>query len=109
MSRHFFDCEHDGSSVRVLLGYDRLLDEYFLHIDFRDSRADDERTMIYASVDDPDADTQKLSYFAGVLAKHGIQVPSKLFEEVAVDAFYRVGNRCVQHFADGRMVEPTAN
>ncbi|MDY6948938.1 MAG: hypothetical protein SXG53_24860 [Pseudomonadota bacterium] len=109
MSRHFFDCEHDGRSVRVRLGYDRPLDEYFLHIEFRDSGADDEHTMLYASINDPSADTTKLSYFAGVLAKYGIRVPNNLFREVAVDAFYRVGNRYVQHFEDGHMVEPTLN
>ena len=65
--------------------------------------------MLYASIDDPDADTKKLSYFAGVLAKYRIKVPNNLFREVAVDAFSRVGNRYVEHFADGRMVEPTLN
>ena len=109
MSRHFFDCEHDGRSVRVRLGYDRPLDEFFLHIEFRDSGADDEHAMLYASINDPHADTKKLSYFAGVLAKYGITAPSNLFREVAVDAFYRVGNRFVQHFEGGHMIEPTLN
>jgi hypothetical protein len=109
MSRHFFDCEYDGRLVRIRLGYDRPLDEYFLHIEFRDSDADDEHTMLYASTNDANADTKKLSYFAGVLAKYGIKVPNNLFREVAVDAFSRVGNRYVQHFEDGRMVEPTLN
>jgi len=109
MSRHFFDCEHDGRSVRVRLGYDRPLDEYFLHIEFIDSGADDEHTVLYASINDPRVDTQNLSYFAGVLAKYGIQVPSSLFQEAAVDSFFHVGNRYVQHFDDGRMVEPALN
>ncbi len=109
MSRHFFDCEHDGRSVRVRLGYDRPLDEYFLHIEFRDSGVDDDHTLLYASINDPNADTEKLSYFAGVLATYGIKVPTSLFREVAVDAFIHVGNRYVEHFEDGRKVEPTLN
>ena len=95
--------------MRVRLGYDRPLDEFFLHIEFRDSGADDEHTLLYASINDLSANTKKLSYFAGVLANYGIKVPSNLFREVAVDAFCRVGNRYVQHFEDGRMVEPILN
>jgi hypothetical protein len=93
----------------VRLGYDRPLDEFFLHIEFRDSGVEDDHALLYVSINDSGADTKRLSYFAGVLAKYRINVPRSLFREVAVDAFFRVGNRCVEHFEDGRMVEPTLN
>ena len=105
MSRHFLDCEY-----RVTLGYDRPLDQFFLQVARlpSDPAQDEESPFVYASIDDPN-DRCNLEYYWAKLRELGITVPATMFLEVSNDAFNRVGNRYVQHFADGRFVEPVPN
>jgi hypothetical protein len=53
MSRHFFDCEM-RCAVRVRLGYDRPLNEYFLQVErIGADPGQGHSPFLYASIEDP--------------------------------------------------------
>lgn len=53
MSRHFFDCEL-RCTVRVRLGYDRPLNEFFLQVErIGADPGQGHSPFLYASIDDP--------------------------------------------------------
>lgn len=109
MSRHFFDCEL-RLMVRVRLGYDRPLNQFFLQVERLAGHADsDDSPFLYASIDDPDDSGTSLDYYRGKLEQLGLRVPDSMFDAVAQDAARNAGNRCVQHLPDGRMIEPVPN
>jgi hypothetical protein len=109
MSRHFFDCEM-RCAVRVRLGYDRPLNEYFLQVErIGADPGQGHSPFLYASIEDPFNSGDDLDYYREKLEKLGLSVPDGLFQAVEEDSARGVGNRCAQHFADGRIVEPAPN
>lgn len=109
MSRHFFDCEL-RCAVRVRLGYDRPLNEFFLQVERVGADSGQGHSpFLYASVDDPFNTGDDLDYYREKLEKLGLIVPESLFQAVEEDAARGVGNRYAQHFADGRIVEGVPN
>ena len=109
MSRHFFDCEL-RCAVRVRLGYDRPLNEFFLQVErIGADPSQGHSPVLYASIDDPFNSGDDLDYYREKIEKLGLVVPESLFEAVEEDAARGVGNRCAQHFADGRIVEGIPN
>lgn len=109
MSRHFFDCEL-RCAVRVRLGYDRPLNEFFLQIErIGADPGQGHSPFLYASVDDPFNTGDDLDYYREKIEKFGLVVPESLFQAVEEDTARGVGNRYVQHFADGRIVEGVPN
>jgi hypothetical protein len=104
MSRHFYDCtDSSGRPIRVRIGFDRPLQEFFFQIELRG-----EHEFLYASIDDP-YDSGELAYYNQKLAEHALVVPVSLWIEVINDAASNAGNRCAQHFLDGRVVEDVPN
>jgi hypothetical protein len=104
MSRHFYDCtDSRGRPIRVQLGFDRPLQEFFMHIYLRG-----EHEPLYASINDP-YDTRELAYYNQKLAELSLVVPLTLWLEAIDDAARNTGNRCAQHFLDGRVVEDVFN
>jgi hypothetical protein len=101
VSRHYFDCEHLGQPLRITLGYDPPLNEYFLQVQSLKCEQQDP-TFLYASVDDPKALVNDLEYFHEQLAALGLSAPESLFEAVELDAARRVGNKVVEHFGNGQ-------
>lgn len=109
MSRHFFDGEL-RCAVRVRLGYDRPLNEFFLQVErIGADPGQGHSPFLYASIDDPFNTGDDLDYYREKLEKLGLVVPESLFQAVAEDAARGVGNRYAQHFADGRIVEGVPN
>jgi len=109
MSRHFFDCDL-RCAVRIRLGYDRPLNEFFLQVErIGADPGQGHSPFLYASVDDPFNTGDDLDYYREKLEKLGLVVPESLFQAVEEDAARGVGNRYAQHFADGRIVEGVAN
>lgn len=63
MSRHFFDCEL-RCPVRVRLGYDRPLDQFFLQVERLGACPDiGDSPFLYASIDDPNDRGVSLDYY----------------------------------------------
>lgn len=109
MSRHFFDCEL-RCTVRVRLGYDRPLSEFFLQVERIGAHPGQGYSpFLYASLNDPFNTGDDLDYYREKLEKLGVVAPESLFQAVEEDAARGVGNRCAQHFADGRVVEGVPN
>lgn len=96
MSRHTFRlCNGNEKIVTVVLGYDRPLNYVFCTV----TREGEEDNPIYTNLADRRAGTrqQNVNYFRPVLARLGIEVPEKMFLEVELDQFLRIGNRDVDH------------
>jgi hypothetical protein len=105
MSRHIFECQLQ-CAVRVRLGYDRPLNEFFLQVERIGARSDlGHALFLYASIHDPFNTGDDLDYYRHKLEQLGVVVPESLFRAVEEDAARGVGNRCAEHFADGRIVE----
>lgn len=99
MSRHYFDCEHNSRRIRVTLGYDRPLLEFFLQVHELSSEDDG---LLYASLADLDAMVKDIDYFRHKLRSLQIEVPETVFAAVIEDCAHCAGNKVVEHFADGR-------
>jgi hypothetical protein len=109
MSRHFFECEL-RCTVRVRLGYDPPLNEFFLQVErVGAAPMQGHSPFLYASLDDHFDGGDDLDYYREKLEKLGLLVPESLFQAVEDDAARGVGNRYAQHFADGRIVEGVPN
>lgn len=108
MTRRYFDTQHSTGPVRVILGYDRPLDEFFLQVARRPRHEDDDipdhDAYVYLSLDDPHARTDDLEYFRAQLTALGLQIPESMFLAVTEDALDRVGNLIAEHFANGRIM-----
>lgn len=77
MTQHLFDTVLQGAPVRVVLGFERMLQELFLTVAHLNAPATGEQ--IYASFDDPDADRKSVEYFRRKLESLGIEVPEAMF------------------------------
>ncbi len=109
MSRHFIDCELH-CSVRVRLGYDQSQKEFFLDVEHIGAIAEQGYSRyLYSSTRDLFDRADDLEYYEERLAKLGLVVPREMYQAVQDDAAQRVGDRCVQYFADGRKVEPATD
>jgi len=107
MTRRYFDGDYADRPIRVTLGYDRPLDEFFLQIIYRPKDEDEELEdypYVYVSLDDPDALTDDLEYFRAKLRELHIVVPESMFLAVNEDAADGVGNLIAEHFANGRIM-----
>jgi hypothetical protein len=109
MTRRYCEGLYLDSPVRVTLGYDRPLDEFFLqiaripHEEIDDADISDD-PYLYVSLADPDALRDDLEYFRSKLTELEIAVPESLFLAVTQDAIEGIGNLVAEHFADGRIV-----
>lgn len=109
MSRHFFDCELRWL-VRVRLGYNPPRNELFLEVERIGVDPGQRRpTLLYTSFRDLFDGGGDLDYYRQRLEQLGLVVPDSMFQAVEEDASRGVGDRCAQHFADGRIVEPAAD
>ena len=107
MSQHSFNTTFEGRPVVVIVGYDRPLRGFFCFVEKCDAAGDDEDEFVYSNLADPKLARcfglpKSLDYLKGVLHELGLQVPASMFEQSDLDMRGNVGNRCVEHSADGR-------
>lgn len=101
MSQHRYETLlPGGTQASVLMGWDRPLQRFFLVVD---PASGDE--YLYSNLDDPDADGQPLAYFVERLSALGVQVPTRMLQEIELDRRNNVGNRQVEYSAEGGMRE----
>jgi hypothetical protein len=100
MSQHHFLTVHAQRPIRVVMGYDRALNYVFMTVERLD---DAERIYLYNNRFDEEAAThcQDVYHYRDVLVDLRLTVPASMFSEVEHDRINRVGNRIVDHFADG--------
>ena len=115
MSQHIFQKNSGAQTVRVVLGYDRPLNYFFLTVQRLNSSSapspfgapsDDDDGFLYSNLSDPDAGFRAdLQYYRDRLKQLAITIPERMFDEVTADAANRVGNRVVRYLANGEMKE----
>lgn len=97
MSQHI----GEAAGVRVVLGYDRVLDYVFCNIEVGGE-------MVYSNLDDDNAGTelQDVNYFRPIIASYGIVVPDRMFEAVEEDQDARAipytSSYTITYVKDGR-------
>jgi hypothetical protein len=108
MSQHYFNTEHQGEPITVVLGWDRPLGHYFMLVERREP-APEQDDYLYINLDHADAFELELDDYRAKLEELGIKVPEVMFDEVERDCIQRVGNRQVVYDQDGRFQGATAN
>ena len=103
MSTHFIDTLYRKKPVRVVMGYDRILNYFHLKIQHLDMKnvPGDRLPIIYSSASDPNMFSFEVEDCREILKRRRIKVPQSMLKAVYDDGVKRVGNYAVQHFADG--------
>lgn len=99
MSQHYFNTQHQGRPIRVLLGWDRPLQGFFMVIERMDAK-DDESDYLYSNLTDEDlpvSQPQEIAPYLQRLEEFGIVIPQKMLPEVLSDREQNVGNKVVHH------------
>jgi hypothetical protein len=101
MSRHLLHLIHQDRKLIVVAGYDRPLQELFLHvIDDNNASPHQEETFVYDSLDDAGQDWTDINTMVDRLAALGIEPPASLIEGIYLDQCFNAGNRVVEHYFD---------
>lgn len=102
MSQHYCETRSSvsGEKVCVLMGWDRMLSNFFLVIE-KGAPEDNESDFIYSSDRDPGPLSKPMTYYQEKLADLGISVPSLMVEEIIRDQAHSVGNRQVNWNENG--------
>ncbi len=104
MSQHYFSTEHEGEPIRVVMGYDRPLDGYFMVIEkefkYEYEEGDEDDTLIYSNLFEENSHPNNLDGYLAVLTAMNIAVPQQMLDEIKQDFLHRVGNKVVYHTLD---------
>lgn len=95
MSQHFYNTNHNGKPISVLMGWDKPLQGFFMVIEDKTSKGDD---FIYSNLEDPSLAqvgglAQTIEPFVNKLNELGIAVPIEMLECVEMDGIFNVGNK----------------
>lgn len=113
MSQHILNTVCQGRPVRVMLGWDRPLQYFFLLVEALDeewaaehdsSIETDVNGFVYCNLDDdsvPEPVDEQLTYLSGRLVGLGISAPESMFSNVEEDRQKHVGKRQVVYQSDG--------
>lgn len=117
MSQHLFDSVYNDRPIRVMMGFDRPLNGFFMNIQYVESPPNPQsgEASVDPALDDEESEPDEgfiydslvgsgddLSDYRSALQSLGIVVPESIFREVQKDADNSTGNRVTRHFADGR-------
>ena len=95
MSRHEFNSRWEEFEVRVVGGYDRPLNNFFLNIY---TQLPSEHEPEFSSLDDRDFDWTRFESLGEKLAELDIDCPPTFLAEIKKDQQLQVGNRITEHF-----------
>lgn len=107
MSRHHLRTVRGTSSVLVVMGYDRPLNEFFLQL-WDDAPGPEPEEPAYSSMDEPATDWRDITTVVRRLEELDVPVPRSMIDAVVADSVHRAGNRIVEHALDGRVTELSA-
>ncbi len=98
MSQHFLYADLDGQQVEIQMGWDTPMDWYYLLISpVLDNEVIDD--PIYSNLDEPNANSNDLSFYVGVCRKMGIDIPIEMVEGIEEDRRTRRMNHRVVYGA----------
>jgi hypothetical protein len=92
MSRHYFFGSDHQNHYRVLMGWDRPLQQYFLVI----SKVAYEDEPLYSNLFEVEQPLP-LAHYLSVVRAFGIQLPQEMIEELKQDGVNNVGDKDVCH------------
>lgn len=103
MSQHVYLTQHSGRPVKVLMGWDRPLQGFFMVVERMDPRApnmndpddDGEESYLYCNLDHEDSHPITLTPFLTVLSNFGIKVPDAMIKDLRRDGVENMGNKHV--------------
>lgn len=107
MTTHSIVLNPKGIRTRVVLGWDRPLQGYFMNI-FQMSISGPE-AAVYSSLEDERTQNgyaDNLDVFTARLAALEIEVPRHVLESVYLDQLFNVGNRSKDHSSYVRLTGP---
>jgi hypothetical protein len=106
VSRHFYSTNSQGKPITVLCGWDQLLQQYFLVIEYENLTDDisDEDAEIYSNLFDETALQTEIVFFNRKLDAFGITLPAGMMDQVRVDRLNNDGNRHCLHHDDGSYI-----
>lgn len=109
MSQHIVCLQRVDSSdsVRVMLGWDKPLEEFYLVI-FEEppvGQTYDEDRIVYSNLDDQRSVGEGLSYFKEVAMKLGCNVPDSMWRAAYQDREFNVVNKIVHYSPNGDVIE----
>ena len=102
MSRHLFDTTLEANPIRVIVGYDRPTDQFYLCIGWIDQAGN---VLAYASDLKLAYDPKDVRSIRRFLTNLGITVPESMWTEVVYDSMAKIGGRVVRHLSDGTTCE----
>lgn len=98
MSQHSFNTTHNGHSVSVTMGWDRMIGYFFLTVEDHDADEElNEPEYLYSNLDQPEPFGLTLDDYRAALTELGLVVPETMFVETLKDAENNIGNRYEAH------------
>lgn len=80
MSRHTFRTTWNNKNVEVAMGWDRVMEYYFMVITDLNACEEDETDIIYSNLDEDQPYSDSLSPYLAILDEKGIKIPRKMIE-----------------------------
>ena len=116
MSQHIalLECGKAQDQVRVQLGWDKPMAEYYLVVfaeediesDDEEGEPSPEEVVVYSNLDDPRGSRRGLDYFRKVADYLGCEIPEVMWQEAYADRESNVINRIVYYSASGEVIDP---
>lgn len=97
MSRHIFETYYKDEEVKIVAGWDRSLQGFFMTIErLSASGNDDDDNYIYSNLNEENSHT--FTPFVRVLVDLGINIPKQMIDEIVQDGIVNAGNKGVVHY-----------
>ncbi len=109
MSQHIvrLPCEKTGGHLRLQLGWDKPLAEYYLVVFAEsDAQCDNEDGLVYSNLDDSRSRGQELEYFKAIAMNLGCDVPDVMWQAASDDRNANAVNKIVYYSPAGEVVTP---
>lgn len=100
MSQHYFETTYLDRPVRVMIGWDRPVQQYLLMVEYLDADR-----YVYTNLQERKPFAFDLDDYRAKLQTLGIDVPPSMFAQVQQDRSKSAGNRYVYYKADGTYTE----
>ncbi|MCP1175649.1 hypothetical protein [Ralstonia chuxiongensis] len=100
MSQHYFETTYLNRPVRVMIGWDRPVQQYLLTVEYLDADR-----YVYTNLQERKPFAFELEDYRSKLQTLGIDVPASMFNEVQQDRARNMRERYVYYKADGTYTE----
>lgn len=92
MNQHYFETAAKDRELRILAGWDRPLQGFFLVI------MDSDGEVLASNLELPESHPKDFGVFQQMLDEYGIVLPAEMVDEIIDDGASNMGNRVVWHY-----------